>query len=245
MSKQDKRGRSRSGPPYVQLFHWLRRTEAWRSLAPYSRLLYIEIRARYNGQNNGDIAMSYRDAMDLLGCSNVPVMNGFRELEERGFIRPAVKGSFNWKAHQSGSNRATRWTITELPVDVPERVLTPTYEFKQWTAPPPEPSKHTGRKKKTRSENLTRMALETHPISEGPALNSHANGVNMSRQNGPFSEVDGVKISRSYNLPYTPAAESEHQQPESASAFRQKAARQFGTGSTLSRPFVMPERSKI
>ena len=46
------------GPPFTQIYHWLRKTDAWRSLGPYARLLYIELRAKYSGTNNGQACWS-------------------------------------------------------------------------------------------------------------------------------------------------------------------------------------------
>jgi len=186
-NRQNSRGRSKGGPAFVQLFHWVRQTDAWRSLSPWTRLLYIEIRARYSGGNNGDISMSYREAAEILGCSNGPIIAAFRELQERGFIIPVQKGSFSWKVRFQGSGRATTWRLTELPADYPERSLTPSYEFKAWVPGP---------KNKTRRENLTPKASKSHAIKDSMASKSHANGVKISRHSTGADDVDGVKISR-------------------------------------------------
>lgn len=186
-NKQDRRGRSRGGPAFVQLFHWVRQTDAWRSLSPWSRLLYIELRGRYSGTNNGDIPMSYREAAEILGCSNGPINVAFRELQGRGFIVPVHKGSFNWKVRFTGTGRATTWRLTELSADYPERSLTPSYEFKAWKAEA---------ENKTRHQNLTPKASKSHAINDGMASKSHANGVKISRHSGGEGGVDGVKISR-------------------------------------------------
>lgn len=130
MAKHNSKGRSKGGPPYVQLYHWIRKTDAWRSLAPYSRLLYVEIRGRYNGSNNGDISYSYRQAEEDLCCSNKPIPIAFRELQERGFIKPVSKGAFSWKARFDGKGRATTWLLTELPQDYPQQSLIASYDFK-------------------------------------------------------------------------------------------------------------------
>lgn len=195
-NKQNKKGRTRGGPPYVQLFHWIRQTGAWRSLAPYSRLLYVEIRGRYNGSNNGDISMSYREAEELLGCSNGPIIIAFRELQDRGFIVPVQLGSFDWKRHMAGAHRATTWRLTELPQDIPERTLIPSYEFKSWV---PSGDK----KKKTRREKITPMTPKSHAIEDAMTPKSHANGVKISPHSGEIQGSDGVKISRTNNIPYT------------------------------------------
>ena len=126
------KGKAYKGPAFTQLMHWVRKTEAWRSLGPYARLLYIELRAHYTGSNNGDISYSYRQAEADLNCSNKPIPGAFRELQDRGFIKPVQKGAFSWKARFDGAGRATTWLLTELPQDRPERGLAPSLEFKTW-----------------------------------------------------------------------------------------------------------------
>ncbi|MFC5515334.1 hypothetical protein, partial [Kaistia terrae] len=173
--KHDSRGRRPHGPPYVQLFHWIRLTEAWKSLAPYSRLLYIEIRGRFNGSNNGDISMSHREAAEILCCSGRPVNAGFKELEDRGFIRPVQRGSFGWKVRTGGKGRATIWRLTELPQDIPVYNAAPSYEFKVWT-PPAAP------KNKTRRANSIPVACEKHSIATDMACEKHPNEVREAPQ---------------------------------------------------------------
>jgi hypothetical protein len=194
-NKQNRKGRSKGGPAFVQLYHWIRQTDAWRSLSPWTRLLYIEIRARYTGGNNGDIPMSYREAAEILGCSNGPIIVAFRELQDRGFLVPVQKGSFTWKVRFQGSGRATTWRLTELPADHPERSLTPSYEFKAWK-PDPE--------NKTRRENLTPKASKSHAINSGMASKSHASGVKISRHSEAIDDADGVKISRTIRSTISP-----------------------------------------
>ena len=153
------------GPPFTQIYHWLRKTDAWRSLGPYARLLYIELRAKYSGTNNGQIPMSYREAQDLLGCSNKPIPAAFAELQDRGFIVATQKASFSWKAHMRGEARATIWRLTELPQDFPIREQ-PTLDFKKW-----QPSKI-----KTRHAESVRNARRERAISETMARPKRANG---------------------------------------------------------------------
>lgn len=98
MAKHNNAGRATSEGKYIQLSEWLLKSTAWRHASVYERGLYIEIKRRYNGSNNGDIPLSHREACDLLGCSNRPVLTAFRGLQMKGFIKARVKGSFNWKA---------------------------------------------------------------------------------------------------------------------------------------------------
>jgi hypothetical protein len=129
------RERAKGGLPFVPLHHWFRKTDAWRSLGPYAKLLYIEMKARYDGSNNGFISYSYRQAEEDLGCSNKPVPGAFAELQKRGFIVAVQKGLFSWKVRFGEGGRATTWRLTELPQDYPERSLKPTHDFKNWVAP--------------------------------------------------------------------------------------------------------------
>jgi hypothetical protein len=139
MKKHNNTGRSTGDGRFVQLGEWLMKSVAWQYASVYERALYVEIKRRYTGGNNGDIALSHREAETLLRCSNKPVAAAFAGLQDKGFIIPRQKGSFNWKtAHDGGSaGRATRWILTEAPQDVPQRVLSGgTKDFMKWTPDP-------------------------------------------------------------------------------------------------------------
>jgi hypothetical protein len=121
---QDKRGRSKRGERFVKLDHWLLKTPAWRSLSPPSRAIYIELAQRYNGSNNGEIALSVRDAAKLVHVAKDTASKAFRELEDKGFVVRVVCGSFNWKLRH-----ATTWELTAYSLgDNP-----PSKQFARWT----------------------------------------------------------------------------------------------------------------
>ncbi|MFK4062925.1 hypothetical protein [Brucella anthropi] len=201
MAKHNNKGRSKGGAPYVQLFHWIRKTDAWRSLSPYPKLLYIEIRGRYNGSNNGGISFSVREAMDALCCSNRTAINAFKDLEDRGLIKAVIKGAFDWKTRYGAEGRATTWLLTELQQDVPERSLVPSYDFKKWVAPD-------GAKKKTRVKNIHPLGEKTTPMNDGMGEKNSPNGCKKLTDNEPFRTVDGCKKLTTYNLPYNPSKTS-------------------------------------
>jgi len=71
---------------FVQLPEWVQASEAWATLPPGPRALYIELKRRLNGTNNGNIYLSHRDAAALLNVHRNTVGPWFRTLEERGFI---------------------------------------------------------------------------------------------------------------------------------------------------------------
>ena len=110
--RPNKKGRNERGPRFTKLEHWLLKTDAWRSLPPASRALYIELAQRYNGSNNGEISLSVREAARLIHVAKDTATKSFHELEAKGFIRRNVCGSFNWK-----EGRATTWILTEHDLD--------------------------------------------------------------------------------------------------------------------------------
>ena len=69
-----KRGLSKKGvvetkERFVKLSYPLLASEAWRWLKPQIKAVYIELRRRYNGSNNGTIALSIGDAPERLKAS--------------------------------------------------------------------------------------------------------------------------------------------------------------------------------
>lgn len=107
MAKVNRKGRSKTRGRFVMLQHFMMETPAWRSLSPQDRAVYIEIRARYHGSNNGRIALSVRDAAERCNISKDTAAKCFRTLQDRGFIECAMEGSFSMKVRH-----ATEWRLT-------------------------------------------------------------------------------------------------------------------------------------
>lgn len=87
MVRKPYKGNKKGAGRHVQLSEWLQKSEAWATLRPGPRALYIEIKRRFNGVNNGRIILSHRDAAKALAVHRNTVGPWFRDLEERGFIR--------------------------------------------------------------------------------------------------------------------------------------------------------------
>jgi len=102
-------GRNRANEPYIRHFRWQLNCPAWQSLSMTARCLEMELKALYNGANNGDLFLSVREAADRLGIADNTASKAFRELEAKGFITPKQKGSFSWK-----KRHATLWILTEF-----------------------------------------------------------------------------------------------------------------------------------
>jgi hypothetical protein len=135
-----KRRRTNPNNKFVMIERWFWRCPAWQALPHAARSLYIELELRFTGQNNGDIELSVRKAMELIGCSFNFTSKMFRQLEDKGFIKARQRGSFGWKARHS-----TTWILT-----LHEYLgRTPTKNFMDWK--PPQKQTRTLRKSPTDS----------------------------------------------------------------------------------------------
>ena len=103
--KYQKKGAGR----HVQLPEWLQASEAWATMKPGPRALYVEIKRRYNGVNNGQIVFSHRDAARALSVNRNTVGPWFIELQARGFIRMTKAPHLG----PSGIGKASVWAIEE------------------------------------------------------------------------------------------------------------------------------------
>lgn len=131
----DPTGRSVGSPKFTMLYKWFLDTPAWRSLPPTSRAVYLEIAQRFYGSNNGEISLSVREVARLVHIAKDTATKAFHELEDKGFIRRNVCGSFNWKL-----KHATTWILTEHTFnDQPA-----TKDFARWTPEKSEPGPDPG-----------------------------------------------------------------------------------------------------
>jgi hypothetical protein len=125
-----KRRRTNPNNKFVMLERWFWRCPAWQALPHPARSLYIELELLFTGNNNGDIGLGVRKAMELIGCSFNFTRKMFAELEEKGFARPAQRGAFSWKSRHTTTWILTRYECKGKPA---------TSEFMRWR--PPEKQK--------------------------------------------------------------------------------------------------------
>lgn len=104
--KKRKRGSGR----FVQISEMMQSTEAWATLKPGPRALYIELKRRFNGRNNGQILMSCREAATLINVHRNTIPGYFQELQDRGIIRELRRGFLGAEGH----GIATAWLLCEL-----------------------------------------------------------------------------------------------------------------------------------
>ena len=103
-----KDGRSKREGPYAPLPYSMLHHTAWRSLSGPAVKVWLELRSRYNGSNNGKIHLSMREAAELLGLSKSTVQRAYEELEAKGFIIMHKQGHWYGRlAHE--------WEVTDKP----------------------------------------------------------------------------------------------------------------------------------
>ena len=122
MATANRTGRTKT-EPFIRLHRGVTSSEAWKSLTCEARCLLLEIWGRHNGQNNGRIPFSHREARKALKIGARKVANALHALQDRGFLIARSEGSFDWKVHL-----ATEWEITTEACDnEPAKKL-----YKQW-----------------------------------------------------------------------------------------------------------------
>ena len=124
--KIDRTGRSAPAAKHVGLYRHLLLSKAWRRLSCNGRSLYVELAYRFNGENNGRVPMSVREAGAALNIAPNTSLKAFGELKATGFIKVGKVGSFSLK-----QRHATEWILTEYGLKG-ER---PTKEYQRWQPP--------------------------------------------------------------------------------------------------------------
>lgn len=71
----------------------------WDGLTAAAKILYLHIKGRFNGSNNGEIKLTYKDMKGVKGCcSNDSISKASKELEEKKWIKRTQKGGlFRYK----------------------------------------------------------------------------------------------------------------------------------------------------
>ena len=113
------RGRSKNTLPngrnrtsrFVRLDYTLLQSPAYRALSCTARALLVELAMLHNGENNGALYLSVRDATARLGLSDLEAASkAFAELEDMGFIVCTADAYFRVKVAEH--SRARCWRLT-------------------------------------------------------------------------------------------------------------------------------------
>jgi hypothetical protein len=153
--KQNKKGRSTKGGQFIAIPYLMARSDAWRSLTPRSIKVYLELRTRYHGGNNGQLTLSLQEAATLLEMGKSTVQQAFNELVEKGFIVRVKAG--HWYGR-----KAAEWAVTNERLDG----YPATNAWQRWRYPKSDPRYSGGTMRAVATRNRTRGG-EKKPAS-GP-----------------------------------------------------------------------------
>lgn len=97
---------------FARLDHRLLSNNAYRALTPNARSLLVELVMIYNGENNGSLYLSVRDAAHRMGVADLTAASrAFDELIKLGFIEVTQESRF---VPASEISRARCWRLTWL-----------------------------------------------------------------------------------------------------------------------------------
>ena len=111
---------------YAPLDYTFLRSDFFRQLPGAAVKVFLELRHRYNGYNNGKITLSLDECSRLLGMGKGTAQKALKDLADRGLIRRIKRGHFMGR-------KAAEWELTTLPRDG----LAATQDWKKWTAKKP------------------------------------------------------------------------------------------------------------
>lgn len=84
-------GRKRRGPPFAKVYRErLVKSPAWRELTNTEFRLYVYLKAKHNGYNNGEITLKYSEIEDIM--SRKTISKVLKGLIEKGWIKKTQLG---------------------------------------------------------------------------------------------------------------------------------------------------------
>jgi hypothetical protein len=102
---QKYRGRKRGKWPnqwqYTKMPRQMIFSSEWAGLSPASKIIYIQMKGKYNAKNNGKIRLYYSELRRIKGlkCSR-SISKGFQELEKEEWIRRTKLGGAFGRANE-------------------------------------------------------------------------------------------------------------------------------------------------
>lgn len=125
MSKNKHKRKGR--PKFIMIEGYVMRSAAWSALTAIERAVYLELKWRYDGLNNGRIGLGERELAQTLHIGRDTARRALHALIEKGFLAKAKASGFNIK-----NRRATEWRLTEYACDVTGQL--PTKDFARWAS---------------------------------------------------------------------------------------------------------------
>lgn len=89
-----KRNKKKIHEPFVMIGRsMLLRCKEWKELSPAAKILYLYLKAKYNGSNNGSIRLYYSELKDVKGVSSPSTISkAIKEIEKKGWIKRTIYG---------------------------------------------------------------------------------------------------------------------------------------------------------
>ncbi|MBB3913872.1 hypothetical protein [Rhizobium fabae] len=124
-SRFKRKGKSK----FLMIDGYVMRSAAWAALTANDKAVYLELKWRHDGLNNGRIGLSAREAAAAIGAASKDTGNrSLDNLREKGFIAISKLSGFNVKSRVS-----TEWRLTEYACSVTGEL--PTKDFMRWNPP--------------------------------------------------------------------------------------------------------------
>lgn len=119
-------GRSERAERFWMLTFSMARSPAFRSLSGAAVKVLVELRCRFDGENNGRLHLSYSEAAKLLGLGKATIHRAFDELQVKGFLRLTRRGARFCRL-------ASEWLCTDIPAAKGEPAEN---DWRRWQPPP-------------------------------------------------------------------------------------------------------------
>lgn len=153
---------------FVRLDYRLLTSNAYRSLSPNARSLLVELAMLYNGDNNGSLYLSVRDAAHRMGLADLSATSrAFDDLTALGFVQMTRDAHFSVKAAEGA--RARCWRLTWWPG--PGRKIA-TWDFLDREAEPQTPA----RKRMERGQKVLKAYRKARSSNKFPVLDCETMG---------------------------------------------------------------------
>ncbi len=85
-----KRAKRKGGRPFVMIEKDMLNSKEWKELSHTTKLMYIKLKSKYNGRNNGSIDFKYSEADDEFAPATIS--RALAELTEKGWIEKTQHG---------------------------------------------------------------------------------------------------------------------------------------------------------
>lgn len=119
----DATGRSVGEGQYLNMPYDMLLSPAWLSLRGSAVRLWLLLRTRFTGGNNGRLTLSLEEAAKILNMGKATVAAAFEDLEAKGFVVCTRRGQWYGRL-------ASQWAVTDKAVNG----ATPTYAWRGWKA---------------------------------------------------------------------------------------------------------------